>query len=397
MFQTIYRQREAILPSADVLHDRAALYWDTVEIEPGNVQQLPRFQAQVDEVQPAMDKRKMITDHDNHVVGIRYWDDVRTADGIDRGVTTYVPSDEIRSDYPFSLVMDTAWFTGLEGHNHLIAEKFMKELGVSVMVVGPEFTAAHPDRIGAELKLGKLAAMCTSFSQMRSMECSAEIYETLRANKSYYNLAKEIIGVGESRAAMGEQIRRLYMQLLGIETIHSDITDPSVNKQAPTTPGDLLDLVQWPAREAIGSLAVGIALLRKGELYRQIDTVPLDIRYLLGALMGTGPALLDGEEGLFANYTRLDHPQHITNLTGNSVAHTDSRREGYRNHHNTTILELDCCHLGLAYPSIQQHVVDRTHGVGAGLASGLPIDWNAIHQLGHSPINSEEIEFKKTA
>lgn len=390
VLKELYRQREAVLPTADVLHDRAALYWQDVEIGSGNMQRLPRFQGWVGDVETALDRRRLITDHDKHVVGVRYWDDIVTADGIDRGVTTYVPHDEIRSGYPFSLVMDTAWYTGLEGHNDKIAETFMKELGVSVVVVGPEFTAAHADEIGAEMKLGKLAAMCTGFSQMRSMEASAEIYETLRANKSYYGLESDVIGVGESRGAMGEQIRRLYMKLLGIDTVHSDITDPCVSKQALQSKGDVLELLQWPIREAMSAVAVGAALLRSGDLRRQIDTVPLTARYHLGALLGTGPALLSGEEGMFADYTPLDHPQHITNFKSNSMAHTDDRRSNYENHNNTTIVELGGCHLGLAYPSVQRRIINRSHEIGRHLAIGVPLDWQSIHQVGHKSRQADE-------
>ncbi len=383
MLSQLKRQREIILPTPDVLHDRAALWWEDVEIEHGNMQKLPHFQSWVDTVEPALDKRKIVTDHDKSVVGIRYWDDVRTADGVDRGVTTYVPSDEIRTGYPFSLVMDTAWFTGLEGHNDVIAETFMKELGVSVVVVGPEFTAAHPNAVGAETKLGRVAALCAGFSQMRSMEASAMIYEALQSSRPYYGLTKDVIGVGESRGAMGEQIRRAYMQLMGVTTVHSDITDPNVQNRALESWGDAYDLARWPVGEAMGSVAVGAALLRRGKLHRQIDTVPLSRRYLLGALLGTGPALLSGEEGLFADFTPLDHPQHITNFKNNKMAHTDSRREAYALHRNTTIHKLKGCHLGLAYPSIQERVIDRSTQIGIALQNGQPLNFQAIHQTGH--------------
>ena len=384
LLDRIGSHRKNILPTPDVLHDRSKIGSMIVEVEPDVHVRLHRFESDVSELREIPGRQRDIKDILGRHVGTRYWNDVVTTDGVDRGVTTYVPDEAYLSGYPFSLVMDTAWFTGLEGHNDMIAETFMKELGVSVVVVGPEFSSADPKTIGAETKLGRLAAMSAGFSLMRSGEASANIYSQLLSDRPDYRLENSIIGAGESRAAMIEQIRRFYMTLNGVSTLHSDITDPNVSQQALRSFEDVVNLLRWPVREAMGSLAVGAALLKRGDLHREIGTVPINQRYLVGATIGMGPALLSGEEGTFADFTPKSHPQHVVNFNRNSMAHTDLRRERYAEHFNTTIIELNGCHLGLGFPSVQRYVIDRTHAIGKSDFGA--IDWRVIHGQGRTPL-----------
>jgi hypothetical protein len=384
--ERIGRQREIILPTPDVLHDRSSIGIDMIAIEPDVIRPVHRFESQVIDMKHVDDKERRIKDQLGREVGVRHWEDVLTSDGIDRGVTTYVPHDEYKSSYPFTLVMDTAWFTGLEGHNDMIAETFMKELGVSVVVIGPEYTAAEPKNIGAEMNLGRLATMSAGFSLMKSAEASAEIYSELLEAHPEYDLKRSVIGAGESRAAMIEQVRRLFMRLKGIETVHSDITDPAVNEQAMKDFGDVIKLLKFPGREIMGSLAVAMARMKRGDLHREFGTVPLNPRYLTGAVIGTGPALLSGEEGMFADLTPLSHPQHIVNFNHNSMADTARRQERYALHYNSTEIELNGCHLGLGFPSVQRYVVDRSHAIG--MATAPIIDWKKdIHGQGRRSLH----------
>lgn len=384
MLRTIARQRETILPTPDVLYDRSKISSEEIFIDPNRVATLHYFESDVHDEREILSKYRVIKDRLDRVVGERHWHDIATIDGVDRGVTVYIPGEEIRSDYRFTIVMDTAWFTGLEGHNDMLAENFMKELGVNVMVIGPEFSGAEPKKVDGAMGLGKIAMMSSGFSLMKSGEAAAEIYDYMRREYPGYELRDDVIAAGESRGAMIEEIRRLYMKLRGINVLHSDLTDPNVSKQALQTFEDCLRTLQWPVVEGVGVLAVAAALAKKGVLHREIGTVPLSLRYMVGATLGTGPALLSGEEGTFASYTSLTHPQHIINSTQNSLAHVEHRQENYKDHFNTTIVPLDICHLGLGFPSIQARVIDRTHEIGARqLASPADhIVWSEVHANG---------------
>jgi hypothetical protein len=385
MMGQIRKQREIILPTPDVLHNRSSIGVDMIEIEPDVLRPVHRFESQVVGMEHVDSKERRINDQLGREIGVRHWDDVLTSDGIDRGVTSYVPHDEYKSGYPFSLAMDTAWFTGLEGHNDMIAETFMKELGVSVVVVGPEYSAAQPKKIGAEMNLGRLATMSAGFSLMKSAEASAEIYSEIRETHPEYDLKDSVIGAGESRAAMMEQVRRLFMRLKGIQTVHSDITDPAVSEQAMKDFGDMIKLAKFPGREIMGALAVGMARMKHGDLHREFGTVPLSPRYLIGAVLGTGPALLSGEEGMFAALTPRWHPQHVVNFNHNSMADTAQRQERYAEHYNSTEIELNGCHLGLGFPSVQRYVVDRSHAIG--MATAPIVDWKKdIHGQGRQSL-----------
>ena len=383
MIDLLKRQRDKILPSPDVLRSRSEIGQELVEIDQRHFEVVSRFASTVIDDNPVKEKQRTIKDELDRVVGTRYWFDTLTADGIDRGTTAYVPDENIRSGYPFSLLMDAAYMTGLEGHNDRIAEIFMKELGVTIVVVGPEFSADKPKLIGAETKLGKIACLSATVSLSKHGEASAFIYDHLRTTHPHLELSENVGGVGESRAAMIEEIRRLYTHLLGLNPVYSDITDPVINEQALTSAKNALQLFSWPVLEGPGALAVGLALLKKGDLHREIDTVPASLRYGVGALVGSGPALLSGEEGEFHNTTPLGHPQHIVNMRGNTIADTEMRMRKYGHHYLTDNVILRGSHIGLGYPSVQGHVVDRYHSLGTQLLvvgdQIGKVNWDRVH------------------
>lgn len=383
MLDLLKRPRDIILPTPDILRSRGEISTDVVEIEDRHFELLTRFDSLVVDSHEILDKRSDIKDELDRVVGTRYWYDVMTADGVDRGTTAYVPDESIASDYPFSLLIDLPYLTGLEGHNDRIAEIFMKELGITVVLVGPEFSAAEPKLIGAEMKLGKVACLSTATSVSKLGEASAFIYEHLQKEYPHLNLSSNVVGAGESRGAIIEEIRKLYLSLLGLNPLYSDITDPVISEQALTSAKNTLKLLRWPIREGLGALAVGAALFKKGDLHRELDTLPADVRQMIGALVGSGPALLSGEEGEFHNYTALVYPQHIVNFRSNTIADTNLRRNKYKHHSLTDIVELNGCHIGLGYPSVQRHVVDRAHGLGSEMIAAdgnvKRVNWNKVH------------------
>lgn len=375
MLDTLTRQRDKVLPPPDVLHERSRIYIEPVVVN-GMPLELPRFNTKIASELVSIDE---VTFKDGSPAGDRFRFDTITDGGIDRGVSVFRPADHIRNDYPFSILMDTAWLTGLEGHNNRIAEILMKTLGVEVVLVGPEFSAFKPNSIGAEQHLGRIAAMSTGISLMQSAESSASIYSHLRTQEEYLGLKVNVYDVGESRAAMIAQLRRIYLECFGMASVASDLTDPNLSERAFMKFTESVKLLKWLPRELAGLASVSAHKLARGEIKHLHGTVPLDPRYLTGAIVGTGPALASGEEGLGAQYTDHSHPQFTLNFKGSGAAQTDIRRMKYAHHTNSTFKEVRGCHLSLGYSSVLSHVIARALSTGeAMLTSGTKLSHEQV-------------------
>lgn len=396
MLDILSRQRDIILPPPNVLHERSSIGKSTILVNDENVE-IHRFPNEIDHRLVAVDP---ITFRDRRPAGDRYRYDTITNGGIDRGTSVYKPAPDIDRGFPFSVLLDTAWFTGLEGHNDRIAEIIMKELGVSVVLIGPEFSAFEPTVIGAETDLRGIASLSTGISLAQSAEASASIYTTLKKDEPYLGLKDKVLDGGESRGAMIAQIRRAYLECFGSMSIASDLTDPNMHERAFQKFADTIRLIKWPVREVLGAAAVGVSHAANGELKYMNGTIPLDMRYVIGATVGTGPALFSGEESLGASYTSYDHPQHILNFKGSGAAHTEARKKSYVDHYNTTFKELRGCHLSLGYSSVLSYFIARSLELGEGFPDVGQVnpDWiKKIHAAKPSRYMKKQVKLENAA
>lgn len=348
--------RSAIAPRHEDLWHRAGAKEEFVEIEPGHTEIVPFFDARVDQSRSVAHEPEPVLDRLHRQVGEMHHYDIVLEDGVDRSARVYLPQESDRSDSPFMIHMDTPWFTSTKGHNNRIAEIFMQEIGVPVVVVGPEYSTTQ-GRLPRELaRLAQTAMGSTSISLSRSAEGSMAIASHLAAE---HELPRSIVKVGESRGAMLAMGERPYAEANDLEILYYDVTDPCVAQRVLQQRGDVLKLARWPLKEAVGSLAVAAALLPHGGLTHKIGTVSTNPNFLVAAMMGVGPALLSGEAGEFPYRVPTDAGIHIVNFKRNTMADASVWREKFEMHENFELVELKGPHMGLAYPSVQRHVVER--------------------------------------
>lgn len=372
--------RSAVAPRHEDLWQRAGATERFVEIEPGHIEVVPFFDARIDRNRTAVAEPQPVLDRLHRQIGEMYHYDVMLEDGVDRTARVYLPNDHGADDKPFMIHMDTPWFTSTKGHNNRIAEIFMQEIGAPVVVVGPEYSTTR-GRLPYELaRLAQTAMGSTGISLSRSAEGSMAIADYLAKE---HDLPRSVVKVGESRGAMLAMGERPYAEANDLEILYYDVTDPCVARRALQRPGDLLKIARWPAKEAIGSLAVAAALLPHGGLTHKIGTVSTNPNFLVAATVGVGPALLSGEAGEFPHRVPTDAGIHIVNFKNNSMADSRLWREKFEAHQNFELVELNGPHLGLAYPSVQRHVVERIKRFEAELmrqdGNLSAVDWRNVY------------------
>ena len=377
------RAREATLPGYETLYDRSCTGVTEITVDPNHIEMLHHFNNGVLAHEANYDLTRPVFNRREQCVGMRYSHDFVMENGIDRSASVYVPVEELRSEYPFTIAMDTPWYTGLDGHNDRIAELLMKHLGVTIVLVGPEFSSRKPKNISAEQSLGRIARLSSTISLASAAEASVEILSLLKDEFPGYNINRNIVDVGESRGAMLGEVRHEYARARGFNPVGSEFTDPSASERGLTNFRDVAKTLLWLPKEAIGSMAVAAALHKTGDLHRQVGTVPIDKRMLIGATLGTGPAILSGEEGSFSAYTPLKHGQMFVQAARNGLSGNAQRKENFKNHHNTHWIDLDMCHLGLGFPSVIQHLIERLHSLGSECvrseSTAADIRWSRVH------------------
>ncbi len=225
-----------------------------------------------------------------------------------------------------------------------------------VILVGPENIQKHTDGVYVIKNLGAVATETSQISlalaAQDSMQIAAEI-------AGIHELSRLFVQVGESRAAMLAPAKELHAPGLDIQNIYYDLTDPCVPENLRNDPvRNLVRLAEFLPNEFLHTLPVGVDLLRRGSLKRLLGTIPLNMEYMAPSLLGTSRAIGSGEAGEFPVLLPNDTFTHILNFRYNPVAGHRVWREKY-DHTEFAGVDLNGAHLGLAYSSVQRHVIER--------------------------------------
>lgn len=290
------------------------------------------------------------------LVGYKQRYSVEMTTGITRDVVVYIPLPKDMEQSQVTIHMDTPWMTGVDGHNDKISEAFMHHTHQPVILVGPEKIQKHADGLYVVKNLGAVAAETSQISlalaAQDSMQIAAEIAET-------HKLSRLFVQVGESRAAMLAPAKEIHAEGLNIQNIYYDLTDPTVPENLRVDPArNLMRLAEFLPNEFLHTLPVGVDLARRGTLRRLLGTIPLNLEYMIPSLLGTSRAIGSGEAGEFPALLPDDKFTHILNFRYNPVAGHKIWREKYQ-HTQFAGVDLNGAHLGLAYSSVQRHVIDR--------------------------------------
>lgn len=288
-------------------------------------------------------------------IGSRVHYRIEMSTGISRDVVVYLPLPEKLEQASVTIHMDTPWMTGAEGHNDKIAEAFMQHTGQPVIMVGPENMNQHKSGLYVVKNLAKVATEASQVSLALAGQDSMQIVAALCGQ---LGLPRKLIQVGESRAAMMAGAKQPHEAELGLETVYNDITDPCISENIRNDLSNVVRLPLFVPIEAMNLLPVGVDLARRGSLHREKGTVPMSARYMAAAILGTGPAIFSGEAGEFPAFLSKSDAVHLVNFQYNHVAHHEKWREKYA-HTQFAGVNLKGAHLGLAYSSVQRHVIER--------------------------------------
>lgn len=348
--------RNTIAPHHEALWQAAGATHDEIEINPGHYEIVPFFDTTVQSVSdPQAD---FLRNGRRDPIGTRFRHTVTTTTGAPREANVYIPAPDIDQQHPFMVHMDTAWFTGVEGHNDDVAKRFMKEIGAPVVLVGPEYSGKK-DSI---MQLGATALGSLKVSQARLAQESMAIGAALA---DQYGLATNVVKVGESRGAMLAQAQWPYAKMHGLDIVYMDITDPCLAKRILGSPQEVLSLARWPVNEGLSLANIGSKLVKDGSALRKLGTVSLNPHNLTGALLGTGRALFSGEAGGFPALVPHTVGVHMVSLKHNTMADHELWRQLYSNHPAFNQVVLRDAHLGLVDPSIPRHIIERIKKFGA--------------------------------
>ncbi|HCR55543.1 TPA: hypothetical protein DIV49_01090 [Candidatus Saccharibacteria bacterium] len=375
--------RSAVAPHHEVLWDKAvgnrpgAFIDDHTQIETGRTERVPFFNTKIERI-AYDDSPTVLQDELERPLGTVYRHDVKTTDGLYRASSVYIPDQRIATGYPFTLAIDTPWFTGTQGHNDDLASLLMRELGVSVVLVGPEYSTQQSGCLLDPRRLAKVAFTTLNIPQALSAESSVEITAALA---DHHDLQRQIVKLGESRGGMVSMAVHPYARTRELGYIYYDLTDPCVAERLFEEPKDVLDLAKFSLYESIGAAKVGLKLAKEQALRQKAGTIPLQPEFLAGATLATSRAIASGEAGQFPSWMPHDSAVHLLSMLKNTMSSAEAWPEKFANHTNFAHLTLHEMHFGLADPSVPRHLIGRVAALGDALLAGGPIDYRKVHLL----------------
>ena len=286
--------------------------------------------------------------------------EVITANDYLRHVKVIVPAKDLLEESVFTIHMDTPYLTGEEGHNERIALKLCEGTGQPVVMVGPEELPEYKSALYLVKNLGKLATDSSSISLAQSAEDSVAILDVMfeKMADQKIEMSRDVVVVGESRAAMMAGAKHRPAAKRDIRNRYYDLTDPCFPDGAFNSKMRLARSALFIPSELLHMVPVGINLASNGELCKEKKTIPTRAQYFGAAILGTAPALLNGEAGKFPGAIPLGTPVHMTSFRSNPVSYPDRWRELY-GHTSYAGVNLKGAHLGLGYSSVLNHEIER--------------------------------------
>jgi hypothetical protein len=315
--------RDTVAPKDRALWERAMVDTKTYEKELGHHDEVPIFDPRIIEHGSVGDVQMLHSKKLNSYGTCENFETL-TSFGIDYTSRLYIPAGGSR--YPFYVDIDTPLSTGVNGLNADVAERIMHEVGVPVLLKGPEFSASHGK---GPLRLAKTALDATNISQSFSAETSMAISERIISDADIDPVA---LVYGKSRGAMLGSKKYTYAKERGIEIPHYRLIDPCIGDRALDSPIDALRYATWIPRELIGSVPSFAKFALEGNLRSRAKTVETNMHYITGMIAGTVPSLLSGEP-MAARIPKRKGVS-LVHMDSNPIADTEQHLEEFVGHDN---------------------------------------------------------------
>jgi hypothetical protein len=364
--------RDIAAPPVDVLYERAMKDEKTYEELSNGTEVVPIFNPSI--TLQELEKRQFLTDKNGYTFGTKQLYQAESDFGIDYMSALYQPSGQ--PNHNFYIDIDTALCTGINGLNDEVAARLVEEIGVPVIVKGPEFSGnkrSGPRRL-ASVALAALN-ISQSFSAETSMAISAEIIER-------NSLPSTAVVYGKSRGAMIGGKKYPYAHDRDIDIIHYRLIDPCVGVRAFESPADIVRYGVWPAADFTQSLPSFAKFALEGKLRQRAKTIETNPAYVTGMIIGTVPSLLSGES--MANRIPLHKGTSLVHMANNPIADTDEYLRQFVHHRNFDHHEISDCHIGgIILPRnirrTVRHLKDFSIEFDAARGNEMNIDWDKVH------------------
>jgi hypothetical protein len=300
----------------------------------------------------------------------------------------YLPMGEPR--HPYFIDIDTPLGTGIDDGslNCEVAERLMKELGVPVLLKGPESGAKQSKQIGS---LVSTALASLHISQSFTAELSMALTERIALDE---NLPPTAAVYGKSRGAMVGGKKHSYARERGVDVIHYRLVDPVAGRRALESPGDVLRYVTWPAVDMARSLPSFARFALEGNLRARLGTVETNPHYLIGMTVGTIPSLLSGEE--IGWRIPIDKGISLMHMKGNPIADTPEYLVQFADHSNFDNHERHEAHMGgIVLPrNIRRsvrHFKDFGNEFEAAGYDDSQVNWANVHRNPHKLVEEPPV------
>ncbi len=281
--------------------------------------------------------RETLYDNSGDAYGVKQLYVAESDFGIDYMNALYSPLDGPRHD--FYIDIDTPVATGIHGLNDEVAARLLREVGVPVLLKGPEFSGGKQTGLRG---LGRVALASSNVSQSFSAETSMAITEKILALNPHVPSTAAVYG--KSRGAMIGGKKYPYAHDAGINVVHYRLIDPCVGKRALEGVGDIMRYGAWPASDLLRSVPSFARFALEGNLRARARTVETSSAYLAGMVLGTVPSLLSGEA--MGNRIPVHKGVSLVHMASNPIADTAEYLEQFKQHLHFDHHEIPDTHIG---------------------------------------------------
>ena len=364
--------RDIVAPSPDALYERAMKDEKTYPELSDGTEIVPIFNPSVS--LEALGDEQPLIDKSGNCYGTKQLYSTETDFGIDYAAAVYQPNEP---RYGFYVDIDTPLCTGINGLNDEVAARLTEEVGVPVILKGPEFSGNRKKR---PQQLASVALAATNISQSFSAENSMAISDELLLRNP--NIPRTAVAYGKSRGAMVGGKKHPYAVDRDINILHYRLIDPCIGRRALGNPGDLLRIGVWPATDMMKSVPAFAKFALEGKLGQRAKTIETNLGYVAGMLVGTIPSLLSGEE--IGRRIPLHKGISLMHMANNPIADTDFYLQQFAWHKNFDNHPVPDTHIGgIILPRNIRRTVRHFREFGAEFErvgeNEQLINWDTVH------------------
>lgn len=365
--------RDIAAPSADGLYQRAMKDEKTYEELGNGTEIVPIFNPNFLKFE-TFGAEQLLINKQNEAFGTKQLYEVETDFGIDYMAALYRPTAEARHD--FYIDIDTPVCTGIKGLNDEVATRLVEEIGVPVILKGPEFSSSK--RTGAA-RLANVAIAATNISQSFSAENSMAISARIIEQE---HLPTTAVVYGKSRGAMVGGKKYSYAKERGVDVIHYRLIDPCVGQRAFENPADILRYGVWPVADLMQSIPSFAKFALEGKLRSRAKTIETDLAYVMGMMVGALPSLLSGEP--MGGRIPLHKGVSLVHMGNNPIADTKEYLRQFEYHSNFDHHEVADTHIGgIILPRnirrTLRHLKDFSKEYELARGDETKINWASVH------------------